>query len=299
MNKANHWFGVMRLWSLSAAAVPVAVGAALAARTGHFSWLMLALTMAGGLLLQLSANLLNTYGDFCSGVDTPAHPPNAPQLVFGALRPAQVKAAGLTALACGACAGLAAAALSDWRLLLFAAAGVLGAGCYTTGARYKYLGLGVPAVALLMGVLMVTASHFAQAVSISRQSVIASLPLACLVAAILHGNDLRDVASDRAAGIRTTALLIGPRAARLLFATLHIAPYLIMAVAAATRLLPRLTLITLMSLPLSVYLVRACLQGETEMLEGRSAGTHLLFGALLVVALLLAGTLALQPCGKE
>ncbi len=278
----------MRLWSLTAATVPIAVGAALAARAGHFSWLILALTMAGGVFLQLSANLLNTYGDFRSGVDTLENPPNAPQLVFGALRPAQVKAAGLAALACGAFAGFAAAALSDWRLLLFAAGGVLGAGCYTTGTRYKYLGFGVPAVALLMGVLMVTASYFAQAVSISGQSVIASLPLACLVAAIMHGNDLRDIASDRAAGIRTTALIIGPAAARWLFAALHIVPYLIIVVSAVANILPRLTLVTFLALPLSVYLVLACLKGEAGMLEGKTAGTHLLFGVLLVAALMLS-----------
>lgn len=248
---------------------------------------MLALTMSAGICLQLSANLLNTYGDFRSGVDKPESPPNAPQLVFGDLRPAQVKAAGLTALACGACAGCAAAALSDWRLLLFAAAGILGAGGYTTVARYKYLGLGVPAVALLMGFLMVTASHFAQALSISPQSVIASLPLSCLVAAILHGNDLRDTASDRLAGIRTTALIIGPAAARWLFVTLHIAPYLIILFFVAMNILPLLTLLTLLAAPLSAYLVRACIRDETSILEGKTASTHLLFGALLIAALLL------------
>ncbi len=281
--------GVLRLWSLTAAVVPVAVGSALAAREERFSWLMLALTMSGGVCLQLSANLLNTYGDYRSGVDTAEHPPNAPQLVFGDLPPAQVKAAGLTALACGACSGLAVAALSDWRLLWFAAAGVFGAGCYTTGTRYKYRGLGVPAVALLMGVLMVTASHFAQSVFISLQSVIAALPVACLVAAIMHGNDLRDVASDRASGIRTTALILGPVWSRRLFAALHALPYLIIVLAVAARALPPMTFVTLLSLPLSAYLARACFKGETAMLEGKSAAAHLLFGTLLVAALLIAG----------
>ncbi|MDD4025756.1 MAG: prenyltransferase [Kiritimatiellae bacterium] len=290
MTNKRHWIGVLRLWSLTAATVPVAVGTALASRGGHFSWLMLTLTMSAGICLQLSANLLNTYGDFCSGVDTPAQPPNAPQLVFGNLRPAHVKASGLVALVCGAGAGIAAAALSDWRLLWFAAAGVLGAGCYTTGVRYKYLGMGVPAAALLMGILMVTASYFAQALSISLQSFIVSLPVACLVAAILHGEDLRDMASDRAAGIRTTALIVGPAAARSLFVTLHIAPYLIIGTAVITRILPALTLMTFLGLPLSVYLARACVSGETAMLEGKTAVAHLLFGVLLVAALLLSGT---------
>jgi 1,4-dihydroxy-2-naphthoate octaprenyltransferase len=293
----SPWIGVLRLWALTASVVPVATGAALAARDGRFSWLMLALTMTSGICLQIATNLLNTYGDFCSGVDTAERPPNAPQLVFGHLRPVHVKAAGLLALACGAGAGIAAAALSDWRLLWFAAAGVLGAGFYTTGICYKYLGVGVPLVALLMGVLMVTASYFAQTLSISLQSFIVSLPLACLVAAIMHGEDLRDMASDREAGIRTTALILGPAAARALFVALHITPYLIIVIAVATHMLPRLTLITLLGLPLSIYLSHACLKGKTAILEGKTAATHLLFGVLLVAALLFGHGLEFQPHG--
>ena len=284
----SPWIGVLRLWSLTASVVPVAVGAALAAKTGHFSWLMLALTMTSGVCLQLATNLLNTYGDFCSGVDTAERPPNAPQLVLGNLRPAHVKIAGLLVLACGAGTGIAAAALSDWRLLWFAAAGVLGAGFYTTGICYKYLGVGVPLVALLMGVLMVTASYFVQTLSLSLQSFIVSLPLACLVAAIMHGEDLRDMASDREAGIRTTALILGPAAARALFVALHVAPYLIIVIAVVAHMLPKLTLITLLGLPLSIYLSHACLKGRTAILEGKTAATHLLFGVLLVAALLMS-----------
>ena len=48
MNNARFksWFGVLRLWSLTASTVPVLVGAALAARDGRFAWPMLALTLA-------------------------------------------------------------------------------------------------------------------------------------------------------------------------------------------------------------------------------------------------------------
>jgi 1,4-dihydroxy-2-naphthoate octaprenyltransferase len=137
-----------------------------------------------------------------------------------------------------------------------------------------------------MGVLMVTASYFAQTLSISLQSFIVSLPLACLVAAIMHGEDLRDMAPDREAGIRTTALILGPAAARALFVALHITPYLIIVIAVATHMLPKLTLITLLGLPLSIYLSHACLKGKTAILEGKTAATHLLFGVLLVAALL-------------
>ena len=291
----KSWLGVLRLWSLTASAVPVAVGAALAALDGRFSWLLLALTLLSGGLLQTAANLLNTYGDFLSGVDTAARPPTAPQLVSGALKPRPVLFAGAAALLLGAALGVVAAALSDWRLLLFAAAGIAAAAGYTTGPRLKYLGLGLPLVALVMGVLMVTASYFAQARVLALSSLAASLPVTFLVGAILHGNDLRDTATDRAAKIQTATLLVGDRSARAIFYALHLAPYLVLGASVASGILPAWCLLSVLALPLSVGAVRTCAGGFRDCdaarigaLEGLSAGTHFVFGALLVLGLVLA-----------
>jgi len=287
----SPWISVLRLWSLTAATVPVTVGAALAAYEGLFSWPLLLLCLLSGWLLQIAANLLNTYGDHRSGVDTAHRPPTAPQLVDGTLRPRAVLRAGLVVLALGAATGLAAAAISDVRLLLFAAAGVAAAGFYTTGLRLKHAGLGLPLVMFVMGVLMVMASHFAQARTLSPAAVWVSLPIACLVGAVLHGNDLRDMAGDRHAGILTSSLLIGTRGAQLLFVTLHTLPYLLLAYCATTRLLPLWTLLPQLAFPLSVAVARDCLRGETLSLEGRSAGIHFVFGVLLTLGLILAHVL--------
>jgi 1,4-dihydroxy-2-naphthoate octaprenyltransferase len=291
----SPWIGVLRHWSLTASTGPVTAGAALAAYEGSFSWPLLLLCLLSGWLLQVAANLLNTYGDHRSGVDTAHRPPTAPQLVNGALRPRSVLRAGLTVLALGAAVGLAAVAFSDARLLLFAAAGVAAAGFYTTGLRLKYAGLGLPLVMVAMGILMVMASHFAQARALSPAAVWVSLPVACLVGAVLHGNDLRDRVGDRHAGILTSSLLIGPRGARWLFVTLHTLPYLLLARCVTARQLPLWTLLPLLAFPLSVAVARDCLRGETRSLEGRSAGIHFVFGTLLTLGLVLAHILRESP----
>lgn len=295
MKSAKSWLGVLRLWSLTASTVPVLVGAALAALDGRFSWLLLGLTLPSGWLLQTATNLFNTYGDFNAGVDTAATLPTAPQLVTGALRPRPVFLAGVAALLLGAGFGLAVAALSDWKLLLFAVAGVAGAAGYTTGVRFKYLGLGVPLVAVLMGILMVLASYYAQTCTLTWRPLVASLPVSCLVAAILHGNDLRDTFTDHAANIKTTALLMGNRPAQTLFYVLHLAPYPVMVAGVAFGNLPAWSLLCVLALPLSLSAVRTCAGGfrandaaRIGKLEGLSAGTHFIFGTLLVIGLLLA-----------
>ena len=295
MKRLIAWLGVLRLWSLTASTIPVLLGATLAAQNDLCSWTMLALTLMCGWLLQIATNLLNTYGDFRAGVDNAKNLPNAPQLVTGALQPHTVLRAGLCALLLATGLGLTAAALSDWRLLFFAAAGVAGVGGYTTGVRYKYMGLGVLAVFLLMGTLMVLASYYAQTCTLSWKPFFASIPIACLVAAILHGNDLRDSLSDRKAKIKTTTLILGDRNARMLFYALHLTPYLVVGASIVFELLPVWSLLTLLTLPLTISAIHACATGfrthdtlRIGKLEGLSAGTHFVFGTLLIIGLLLA-----------
>ena len=154
---------------------------------------------------------------------------------------------------------------------------------------------GLPAVFFLMGVLMVGASYFAQTGALSWTPLIASLPVSCLVAAILHGNDLRDTVTDRAASIQTTTLIVGDRAAQTLFYALHLAPYLVVATSVAVGALPAWSLLTLLASPLTFGAITACAGGfrardavRIGKLEGLSAGTHFIFGALLVLGLVLA-----------
>ena len=114
------------------------------------------------------------------------------------------------------------------------------------------------------------------------------LPITCQVGAILHGNDLRDVMTDRKAGITTTTLALGDRFGRPLYIALHLLPYPIIAAAATLCAVTPWALLSFLALPPSLAAVRVCLSGETHSLEGRAAGIHFLFGALLSLGLLLA-----------
>lgn len=295
MKKILDWLRVIRLWSLTASTIPVLAGAALAAVDGKFSWVMLALTLVCGWAVHVATNLLNTYGDYMSGVDRDATTVTAPQLLTGVFKPAEIFRAGVGTLVFSAVLGVAIAALSDWRLLGFAVAGVAGAGFYTTGLRYKYWGMGVPFVFFLMGVLMVGASYFAQARALTWPAIIVSLPISCLVAAILLGNDLRDVATDRDAAIQTTALFLGSRGARALFYALHLLPYVAVVSAVVTGTLSRGCLLVLLAAPLTFGVVKTTRDGfkmsdgtKIAKLEGMTAGTHFVFGLLLVAGLTVA-----------
>jgi hypothetical protein len=62
--------------------------------------------------------------------------------------------------------------------------------------QWKYKSLGVPLVFLLMGPLMTCGAYFAVTGAWSAQSLVLSIPVGLLTAAILHGNEWRDISED-------------------------------------------------------------------------------------------------------
>lgn len=291
--RIKEWIKALRLWSLTAATIPVLVGSACAYRSGRFSWAIFTLTMLSGWALQVAVNLLNTYGDYCSGVDFRKKKVTCVILINGQFKPWEVLLSALIFTAAGSLLGIWAAALSSWKLLFFALPGLLGVICYTTGTKYKYVGLGVPAVFVLMGVVMVMAAYFAHTCALSWTALVVSLPVSALVAVILHGNDLRDFESDAAAGITTTASMLGLSHGKWLFCVFHGAAYIAVAVGVVAGMLPVWTLLALLAAPLSYKVCETCLttfqpgaeRAEAQSLVAVSAQTHLLFGILLTVGL--------------
>jgi len=272
------WCITLRIWSLTATFVPIGLGASLAYLAGRFSWIVFVLLLVCGSFLQLATNLLNTYGDAVSGVDF-----DKPCLLPLTI----VRRAGI---GCLVAAGLLSGVLfylTTWKLLFFAVAGMLG-GAFYTSTFFKYAGWGVPGVFVLMGPLEVLASFYALTQTCSWEVGILSLPIGCLVAAVLHGNDLHDMPSDEASRIRTFSLRIGLFPARRLYAGLVLVPFPLLVIAGFLfppffAMLP-----PFLVLPWALLLSRdAILDRQTATLEHRAAGLHFLFGSLMIAGLLL------------
>ncbi len=291
--KFKAWIGALRIWSLTAATIPVLVGSALAWREGCFSWSILVLTMLSGWALQVAVNLLNTYGDFHSGIDQSKKKPTCEVLVNGIFTPGEILISAIFFVVAGALLGAWAAYLSSWKLLLFALPGVLGVIGYTTGTKFKYMGVGVPVVFLLMGVVMVMAAYYAHSTALTWTAFVVSLPVSSLVAVILHGNDLRDFESDGVVGIRTTALQLGLPRGKIFFCILHASAYIAVVAGVVCGMFPLWALLALLAAPISLKVCRTCMTTfrpgaelpEAQSLVAVSAQAHLLFGILLAIGL--------------
>jgi len=242
------WYNAFRPWTLHGAVIPVLLGGLLAFHDGYVCWWVLILAIIGGCLLQSAANLLNTYGDYASGLDNEENHSRSPELVSGALRPKKVLYAGMACIMLTALIGIVLIWYSGWGILWFGLAGMIGAGSYTLGLSYKYHGLGLVSVFFMMGILMPLGTYYVLSDIVAWYVVLVSLPNALLITAVLSGNEMRDFDSDLEAGIKTTSGRMGHDRGMLLYRLLCTIPYVILVLLVLFGYLPYLSLLAFLTL---------------------------------------------------
>lgn len=298
MSALTRWWRSLRAFSFPATIIPIALAAALAFASGQplAWWTLIPYTLAS-LLFHAGTNVLNDYHDFEQGVDRPGDPDPTHVLPRGLVSPEFMVRSGRLYFALGTLVGASIAILRGPLYLAVGVAGALGAFFYT-GTRFslKYRALGDLAVFVLMGPALVLMGFWALTGTASALVALASLPIATLVTAILHGNNVRDIESDTSAGIDTLAIRLGFRASKAVFAGLCLLPALLVALFTVTGAAPSLTLISVATLPASFALinrVRIAASGQDLIdLPLRAAQLHLAFGLLYATGFVLPGVLA-------
>ena len=296
--RAGAWREIARPFSFTASTVPVAAAGALAAVDGRLSWPLLLAALVASVLLHVGTNVTNEIYDVRKGIDDITSPRASHALLKGRLGEREAFAVAGVAFAAAAAIGVGLIAVRGWPVAVLGLLGLVGGFGYTAPPlEYKFHALGVPLVFLLMGPLMVGGAYYVVAGAFSWRALVVSVPVGLLVTAILHGNEWRDVSDDARAGISTLSIRAGRRAAHLLYLSLVVGAYLALALAVAAGVLPALSLLAMLSLPLLVRAVRAAELGATgqqraiAMIDLETAQLHAAFGFLLAVGLALAAIL--------
>jgi 1,4-dihydroxy-2-naphthoate octaprenyltransferase len=289
------WLQAARPFSLTASVLPVVIGAVLAATfDGPVDWPLFPLIVVCSLLFHIGTNMVSDYFDYRRGVDRDETLGGSRVLFEGQITPRQLLAAGVLLFAVGFSLGLLLVAVRGWPIFILGVIGLLGGWFYTGGpVAYKYVALGDLLVFILMGPLMVIGSFFALTGGFNLTVLCASLPVGCLVAAILHANNLRDIPYDSEANIRTMAMVLGVPAAKAIYVGLVAVAYLVVLVMVLAKLVTPLALAVGITLPLALRNVKAILASipgrpdSIAMGDVMSAQLHLAFCALFGIAILI------------
>ncbi len=292
-------YEIARPFSFTASTVPVAAGGALAAVLGMFDWTLFLTSLAAILCLHIGTNVTNEIYDVRKGVDTIVSPRASHAIVKGRItdRDAYVFAVLAFAIAFGL--GVYLVSVRGWPLVALGVAGLIGGYTYTAPPfQYKFGSFGIPLVFLLLGPLAVVGSFYAVTGTFDWRAVALSLPVGFLVAAILHGNEWRDISEDARAGARTFSVRAGRRAAHWLYLSLVVGAYIALTLAVLGGLLPTWTLLAILSLPLLVRQIRSAEFGASgqqraiAMIDLQTAQLHAAFGYLMVLGLIVAAAVA-------
>jgi 1,4-dihydroxy-2-naphthoate octaprenyltransferase len=291
LSRVGIWYRAIRPFTLSAALVPVLVGSTLATQYGVFHWGLFLLVLLGSVLVQCGTNLTDEYADHRSGKAT-EHKVQAPYkvLALGLLTPAAVRQGALTCFGLAALIGMYLVVRTGWPLALVCLASVGVAYGYSAGPLpLGNVGLGEPLVFVFMGPVMVLGSLYIQVHTLTWAAAWLSLPVACLVTAILVVNNLRDAEEDRHSGKQTLVALWGPRRIAWLFALLLLVAFGTLPFLALQGMVSWVgVLLCLLVLPQGWHLTSLVRPGmERAVLHRALRGTaqlHLRFGLLLTLA---------------
>ena len=223
-----------------------------------WSPLRAALALFVSLALQVGVNYSNDYSDGVRGTDDSRVGPIR-LTATGLASPDAVKRAAFISFFLAALAGLALALLSSWWIIFIGAAAIVAAWRYTGGKNpYGYRGLGDISVFLFFGVVATVGTYYVQTLEITAKVLFASIPMGTLSCALLAMNNLRDRVEDEKVGKRTLAVRLGDKGSRFYFVALILSAYLFAFLSGQLW-----AVLTLLTLPISLPLIRKVLGGST------------------------------------
>ncbi len=249
---------------LTATVIPVILGAAVAFHEGSLLVPWLGLTLIAAALIHLGLNVSNDIFDALSGADA-VNP--SPTPFSGGSRVIQYGLLGIREMALlsaalyggGILLGLGMVLFrGGMPLLILGALGLLLSIAYTAPPlRLAYRGLGELAVALGFGPLMTVGTYIVQTGRMGWPPLIASVPIALLIALVLYVNEVPDRAGDAAAGKRTLAVRLPARWLAVIYGVAMAAVYLSVGIAAALKLMPVWSMAVAITLPMAISVGRA------------------------------------------
>ncbi|WP_327052149.1 1,4-dihydroxy-2-naphthoate polyprenyltransferase [Halomicrococcus gelatinilyticus] len=228
VSRREAWLMAARPHTLPAAAAPVVVGTGLAVHEGVFAALPALAAFVGAALIQIGTNFANDYYDAVKGVDTDDREGFTRVTQSGLIPPDEVRRATYATFGLAVLVGVYLVAVGGLPILVVGLASVVSGFAYAGGPfPLGSHGLGDLFVFVFFGVVAVMGTFYVQAASlvagvplgipegtVTWTAFLTSLPVAAISTNILVVNNVRDLETDREAGKKTLAVLVGYRASR-------------------------------------------------------------------------------------
>lgn len=243
--------------TLLASVAPVLIGTASAWRDGVFALLPFVVVLIAALAIQVGVNFANDLADAAKGADTEARIGPQRAVSSGVISAADMRRGMYITFAVAGVGGVYLIWYAGWPILVIGIVSILAALGYTNGpVPYGYYGLGEFFVFVFFGLVATAGTRYVFSHSVPAAVWVGGVVMGLLAAAILEANNIRDVDTDRVAGKRTLAVILGRDRARTMYAATIIAAFVTIIFSVGLGFLPGMCLIALVVAPLGIPLVQ-------------------------------------------
>ena len=257
ITKLDAWILATRPRTLPAALVPVLVGSSIAIHDEMFKPLAAIVALVCAILIQIGTNFVNDLYDFLHGTDKKDRIGPKRVVTSGLISIPEMKLGIVFVFGLSFVLGMYLVHLAGWEILLLGVISILAGIAYTAGPfPLAYNGLGDIASFLFFGLIGTVGTYYVQANEISPFAFWSSIPVGALITNILVVNNYRDREEDQSNGKNTLAVLLGEKFARLQYVFFMIVSYAILFVVYFTYKSSVWVFLPLISLPLSVKLIK-------------------------------------------
>lgn len=282
----KDWLFAVRPWSFPASTMPVLDCLCLTVwyctlKGTEYSLVNGFLAIFGIVLFHASGNVISDYFDHKTGVDKYA---TDKPLTNESFTPKEFLILGSVLFVIAVIMGFIMLWRSNISLLYV---GILGSILTLVYPFFKYRAMGDIFIFVSYAIVPILGTSIVVGQQVNMNSLIAlAIPVGLITVAILHANNIRDIVTDNKANIRTFAGIIGKKASIYLYHVEILLPYIYVVIMAILGLLPYMSLLVFISLPIAL---KNCKQMQqvfinTEMvvgMDGNTAKLQMIFSLLL------------------
>ena len=216
--QTSEWWRLLRPHTLTASIMPVLIGTAISFEKGKIDCLLFITMLFASILIQSAVNMFNEYFDFKRGLDTKNSVGIGGVIVRNEIPGRIVLKTAFSFFIFSVLLGAYICTRTSWLVAVAGSLSMLIGYLYSGSERpISYTPFGELTAGIFMGPMIVLIAFYIQTGQISTDSILLSIPISILVAAILLANNIRDAERDSRKGRRTIAVLLGqPRSTSLL-----------------------------------------------------------------------------------
>lgn len=293
MPKFKHWLIAAHPWSFPASASPALIAISYVFylyKTGaitEVNWAYGILAFLGAVIFHAAGNLIGDYQDYMSGVDRIEKTGPIRLIVLGVFKPKPILYYGYIVLAVGILIGIYLLVNTGLPVLFIGIIGIISATLYY---KFKYVALGDVIIFLSFGLGVAFGTAYVMTGQLIWSTLLVVTPTGLLIVAILHANNTRDMLQDKVAGIKTQAMNLGLEGSQIVYQTLLLAAYVIIAIGVMMHLLHPVVFAVLITFPVALNNIKLMKTAtidnlaKIQYLDTHTAKLVLMFSVLMSAA---------------